>query len=497
MTGARNTCFVATLATAFAALSSLNAHGQALSKNTINSAGASYSAGTFTLPELDSPKDSYVLLINPKDGSEGLKFALAPGVTGIRLSLKALPEGAWEWSYKLARENSEKLTLLTSPSLQLSPGEVPQTGIVAIAWKPVAHADSYSVSGLAITPAPDGLNPKETKIEASCDARVCTQKSGIVVSGLDAKPGAEITWRVSAVDEDGVVLAKSQDAHISISRTGVQGAKLMGFSVQRSDALSKLTASQPALLSYQSSSAEGTSRQSAYQGQFAIIYDSPNEWNGFFQRSSLEARLTSTGDEKEKDTLLFRVGAYKSIFENPSSAEFTEWVTNLKYETERKKGTKKGLVEVGFTPIYGYLGRYVGGRRTSENLGVDGNFLRPPSLQVAPTIGIGAELGKTFEVGESEEKKDSILRLRTSARLDVEFGVLASILGTRNVSGFVEATYWRLPREDARKNYRFGSSGISFGLTDYVSFDVGYGAGRQAPLFKFERAATVGLGLKF
>lgn len=465
---------------AFVACVSCQALGAAPSLPATNDSSATFLNGMFFLPELKNPKDAYIVFIRPSDGSEPKKLELPQGTTGIRVSEKALPVTAWQWSYRLSADAPPALTLLAPLDLKLTPSQVPMTGKVLLTWKSVPGAASYSITGKSMVPHGPSLTPKESKIDNVCYASSC-ERNGIATTDLEAPPGSDITWRVTALDADKVPLAQSPEAHISVEMAAIQAAKERGFSVQQSDTLSKQNRSSPATLSY-SSSSEGTgARKSAYQAKFAVIYDSPTDWNDFYPRVSLEAQLTSRGDDKPKDALILRAGGYKEVFRNPGKAEGTEWVSNLKYETERKSGTKKGLIETTFTPIYGILGTYRG----------------PESFQVAPLLSLGAEAGKTFDIGSSDEKKDTIIRLRTSLRLDAEVPAAARLLGTRSVTAYVQGTYWHLPREDGQANFRFGDAGLSFGLTDYLSFDLSYGAGRKAPLFTFERSATAGLGLKF
>jgi hypothetical protein len=449
-------------------------------KPATNDASASYENGTFLLPELKSEKDSYVILIKPVGPGEPVTVNVPAGTTGVRVSQKLTLPAVWTWEFKLQADQPPALQLVTSPDLKLLPADVPPTGKVLVQWAAVPGAATYTVSGKSLTPQRADLPAKEDKVDVTCYATSCSSK-GVPTVGLAAAPGSDITWRVSALDSDGVVLAKSAEAHITVEQAWTQKAKLAGWTVQQSDTLAKLTATDPAKLTYTSSTKGSSPRTSAYQALFAIIYDSPDAWDDFYFRGSIEGQLTSSGDAKPKDAFKFRAGGYKFIWRNPGKAEGTEWVSNLKYETERKTGTKKAMLEIGLTPIYGLLGKYSG----------------PEGFPVAPTISVGTDLGENIEVGTSEEKKGMVARLRANARLDVELLHLSRTLGFRSISAYVSATAWHLPREDAQRNFRFGATGLSFGLTDYLSFDLAYSAGRQPPLFTFERTGTVGLGVKF
>lgn len=71
------------------------------------------------------------------------------------------------------------------------------------------------------------------------------------------------------------------------------------------------------------------------------------------------------------------------------------------------------------------------------------------------------------------------------------------MLGTRDTSGFVEGTYWYLPRETLRKNAHVSRAGLNFTLTEELSLNMTYAVGREPPSFKYSRNANVGFGLKF
>jgi len=467
----------------------------AIANPATNDPAGQFNNGMFLLPELASAKDSYLIIIEPRGDGEPTQMSLPPGITGIRVTAGALPSGEWKWKFKVARLAVPALALQTERLVALISRDVPD-GKYSLAWKPVEGAKRYLIAGQSRVKTSTHDDPTWSKLEASCLASFCA-RGGVGKKAIELQPGSEVKWTVSAVDEDGIVLAKSEEARVQVENTWVQKASKSGFKLQRSDTLSKETATRPAIVSYLSSQKDGTtSRSTAYQNEFALIYESPNERAGFWPRASLDGKLTSSADQKSGDALKLRVGGYRMLGSD-TLGEGSEFVGNLKYETERKNGTKKALVEFGLTPIYGWLGRYWPGPPKFGQADSAGNYTRLPWLQVAPVLSFGAELGKTVDVGGSQETQDTVVRLRTTLRLDAEINALSYALGINNVTAYVEGSHWHLPREDGEKNYRIGKTGLSFGLTDYLSFDLAYTVGREAPLFKFSRTGSAGFGLKF
>lgn len=460
-----------------------------------NDPSSQFRDGMFLLPDLENPKEFYLIIIEPNDGREAVQLTLPEGSTGLRVSKAALPAGDWKWKYRVPGRNVSNLELKTPRDLQIGPMDLVD-GRFSLAWTPVPNTKRYVISQQTRTKASKTDDPPWSKNESSCFASVCARES-LATSAIELKTGTEVKWQVTALDSDGIVLAKSQEAYIKMDNSWVQRISESGLKLQRSDTLSKSTAQLPATLSFLSSkSTGGGSGTDAYQGEFALIYDGVDSWAGFWPRVSLEGKLTSTGDQKDGDQIRFRAGGYRIIAGN-DLGEGTELVANLKYETERKTGTKKGLIEVGVTPVYGWLGRYWPGPPSEAEADAAGNYLRLPWLQVAPIISFGAEAGKTFDVGGSSETKETIVRLRTTLRLDAQLNALSYAIGARSVTPYIEGTYWNLPLEDEVRNYRLGKAGMSFGLTELLSFDLSYSVGREAPNFTFARTKSVGFGVKF
>ncbi len=460
-----------------------------------NDPSSQFRDGMFLLPDLENPKEFYLIIIEPYDGREVVQLTLPQGSTGLRVSKAALPSGDWKWKYKVLGRDVTSLELKTPQDLRIGAMDLVD-GRFSLVWKPVPDTKRYVISGQTRTKVSQDDDPPWSKIESSCFASVCARGS-LATSAIELKTGTEVKWQITALDAEGNVLAKSEEAHIQMENSWVQRISESGLKLQRSDTLSKSTAQLPATLSFLSNKSTGDgSGTDAYQGEFALIYDGAESWGGFWPRVSLEGKLTSTGDQKDGDQLRFRAGGYRIIAGN-DLGEGTEFITNLKYETERKTGTKKGLIEVGVTPVYGWLGRYWPGPPNEDDANAAGNYVRLPWLQVAPIISFGAETGKTFDVGGSSETNETIVRLRTTLRLDAQLNALSYAIGTRNVTPYLEGSYWYLPLEDEVRNYRLGKAGMSFGLTEMLSFDLSYSVGREAPNFTFARTKSIGFGLKF
>ncbi len=288
----------------------------------------------------------------------------------------------------------------------------------------------------------------------------------------------------------------TENEETPVKTTWAQAATNTGFKFQRSDTLSPSSVGLPATFGYASSQKDGSDRSSSFQAEFAFVWESPSVLpSGFAPRASLEAQLNSSGDKKANDLVRARIGASKMLH-GSSEGTGIELTTNLKYETERKTGTKKGLIEVVATPIYGVLGTYWPGPPKPSQATQSLNYRVLPSIQIAPLLKFGAEIGKAFDTGTSTETGDTLVRYKTIGRLDTEFNFLASALSLRNVTGYLEATYWRLPRE-TKKSHHLAKTGLSFGLSDEISIDLSYSVGRDSPSFKFARSGIVGLGIKF
>jgi hypothetical protein len=458
-----------------------------------NDCEATFESGMFLLPELANSKDSYLLILKPKAGGDATKISLPQGSTGLRVGKATLPDGQWTWLYKVRQAEPPLLEATTPTELKLRANDV-LGGRMAIGWMPIPGAARYTVSGEAQVVSGSQPAPRWEKFEASCLTRHCVTPSG---GGKDIalSPGSEVRWKVTAYDADEVVIARSREGHIQVGNTWSDDMAKDGWKLQRSETLSKLTATQAASFSYVSSQKDAPDRATAYQSEFALIYNGPKEWQGFALRGSLEAKLTSSGEQKANDALKLRIGGYRMFGTLGRGAELG---AGFKYETQRKTGTKKGLVEVGFTPNYGVLGGSWPGPATASQADAAGNYTRAslPAVQLMPVLALGIELGKTMEVGKSEEVSETILRIRTSTRLDVNLNFLARELGIPMATASIEGTFWRLPKEEKR-NYLLGRAGLSLSLTDMVSLEFAYAVGKEAPAFTFSRSGTAGLGLKF
>ena len=109
-------------------------------------------------------------------------------------------------------------------------------------------------------------------------------QNGRGVKAIQLGAGQEAEVKVVAVDADGIELAQSPQVQVEVANTWTQAVSQVGFKLQRSENLSKATAAKPALFSYLAGQDEGNPRTSAYQAQFALIYDSPTGWRDFWPR---------------------------------------------------------------------------------------------------------------------------------------------------------------------------------------------------------------------
>lgn len=456
--------------------------------------GASFDSNMFSLPDLHDPKDSYLIIIKKADGEEHSRLQLPAGSTGVRVGSSALPVGGWTWSFKTARQAVKGLPLNTPSNLALTPVDVVR-GDIAVSWASVPDAEKYVVSGRKRVKASPSAEAAWKDFSESCKPKFClngTQAS----KAIPVAAGEEIEWKVEAVDQDGIVLARSEVAVISVSPTWKQSLESTTLKLQRSDTLSANAASDPATISYFANKGEGSAKSSAYQAEFALVYTGKEEVLGFIPRTSFEARFTSSGDKRESDAMRFRVGG-EAFYGSNSPGEGVEVVTGLKYEWERKSKAKKAMLEVDATPIYGLLGRYWPGPPNAGMGDAVGNYTRLPSIQFAPLLSVGADVGRTIDAGTSEETEENLVRLRSKLRFNVQLNALSAMLGTRDTSGFVEGTFWYLPRETLRKNAHVSKAGLTFALTQELSLNMTYAVGREPPSFKFSRNANVGFGLKF
>jgi hypothetical protein len=337
-----------------------------------NDPRAVYEAGMFVLPELASPKDSYTLLIYSPGEAAPKRLAMPAGVTGARLSTGALPAGEWSWKYVLQSASLHKIEVLAPTDERLSYEElVRYESSALLVWKHQPGVELYRVAiskdrAPSQASKPDWGEPTTVELD---DSAINSERSTVHYA-QDLKPGDRIRWKAAALGLDKQVLAETEYRTISVDEPRTKQLAGKGLRLQRSDTLSRDVADKPALLGYNSTQRDGSPRTAAYQTEFALIWEGKEPWQEteWFPRASLEARLTSRGGGKDSDALRLRAGAYRVL------RQFIVQ-TNLKYDTERRSGTKKGTVELVVTPTTGPFGRYYPGP-TRELTIVDpaGNF---------------------------------------------------------------------------------------------------------------------------
>lgn len=464
---------------------------------------ASFERGIFKLPPVLSEKDVYTIVIEPV-GEKERTLVLPPGTIGLHLSDSAIPPGDWSWRYLVSRVDLKEIHVLEpakSPAMVTYSSLLRSGDAVHLNWEAILGAATYRVTmrtdkaiDLALTP--DWGSPSNTDLIAD-EAVNAALKVGYY--DLPLKSNTRLEWTVTALDADGQPMAKSSPRIVQSEAPRMLEWSRKGWSLQRSDTLSKEATSKAALFGYSSSQKAGSPRSRAYQGEFALIWDEtkkeakkePAPEPLFYLRSSLEARLHSSGADKDDDALKFRFGGYRLLTSHPA-----EVVANLKYETESKGDTKKGLMEFGYTPLALPLHRFFPARGEDRNAA--GN-LRPESLpwsQWMLQATLGAELGKTFSVGSSKEVRKSNFRQKASLRLDGQLNGLADALRLPQVSMYLTSTYWHLSREK-KGEHTHSTLGMSFKLTNELSIEATYSVGADAPKFTFSRSSLVGLGLKF
>lgn len=468
----------------------IGASAQTLSAT--NDDKAQFVGGTFVLPDLTDPKDSYTIVVVA--GDKETKVPLPAGGTAIRLIPAALPTQSWSWRYVLSRAKLPHVDVLQPIGDRFTFDQLARydNGVLLV-WRETPGAVNYKVvivpdKADSLAKPPDwGKESSEDLAEDSVDSD-CKCVHYVRTS----KPGDRFKWKAVALGADNSPIAETEYRQISVDEPWSKSIAAGGFKLQRSDTLAKDVAGKPALLGYQSNQKDGSSRTSAYLAQFAVVWSDPTvslDGGVFYPRASLEAKLSSSGSDKANDAIRLRAGGYAVFPESPWNL-----VTNLKYDTERKTGTKKGSLEVMVTPTFAPFVRYYP-RPTAATTDPAGNFTTRPWLQLMPTLQLGAEVGRTFDEGSSSEVGKNLSRARADLRLDAELNFLASAFRLPSVSVYGGTTYWRLGHQTADE-FMYSTAGASFKLTQDVSIEFTYSVGRDAPTFNFIRLGAVGLGLQ-
>lgn len=462
---------------------------------------ATFVDGMFSLPGLPNAKDAYVIVITQEGAAERIKLNLPAGSTGLRVRTDALPQGSsWSWCYKLVAATPPAITVRTPPLVELDRTDLRDDRYV-VRWESFPKAKKYRLTGETkpIATKPSDAEPAIEKIDLACIASTCG-RDGIAEKGIPLKAGTEAKWKVSALDEDDLVIAASDERTLRVAHTWASTVVASGFKLQRSDTLNKVDRAKGATFSQVSVEKEGAERSKAYQSEFALIYEGGSKKPfgiEVWPTLSVEARQTSAGKDKASDTAKVRAGFYQMLA--AAEGNGAEFVVNLKHETERKTETKKTALELALTPIYGpwCIAQGINIGRSGLNCRGVGPSEALPWIQVTPILGFGADLGKAVDVGTSNESKQTVQRLRVSFRADVELNFISNGLGIPNLSAYYEGVRWYLPREEVMQHHRLRKGGLSVELGEGLSFEVAYAAGREAPAFKYSRTFSAGFGVKF
>jgi hypothetical protein len=466
-----------------------NATAQSLPAS--NDPRATFETPIFRLPVPASDKDVYTLILGLRDGTTK-KIVLPQGSAGWVAAPNLLSQGVISWRYVLQTDQLSPLAVST-PDRRVSHAELIRYGdATALEWPHVEQAASYRLITRPDKAASHAIAPEwgdEVKTELSVAEQV---HKGIGHYDLQLASGARVQWRVLALDADGRAFAQSEPRVVTVDGSSFSAATAAGFKLQRSDTLSAKDAGKPAVFGYSASQKDGK-RSSAYFTEFAVLWTGPQleSYRAFYPKASLEARLHSTGSDKDTDALKFRAGGYR-ILEG-----IGEVTGNFKYEAESSKDTKKALLEMAFAPSFFPFAADLP-RPTADRTAPSGNYRlgEAPAVQVMPNLTVGLDLGRTLKVGSSAETKKSLSRQWLDFRLDLQLNFLADALRIPGATLYGQTKRWHLSGQSP-STYHLSGAGLNFQMTKELSVDMSYVVGADAPAFKFNRTAVMGLGLKF
>jgi hypothetical protein len=220
--------------------------------------------------------------------------------------------------------------------------------------------------------------------------------------------------------------------------------------------------------------------KTVYTADFALIYDAPpkvTQTTAIAFRASVQGRLASDDSESE-DALQFRAGAV--IDRNLIRERLDGLYLSLaaKYETDRKFRVGKFISENMLTPTFPALG-----------IGIP--FGRPSSpVQFRWRPFFYFDIGRTFERGDSEERKDTVLRLTPRVRGTLTLNFLRRALNLNDTFLYFDDYFYYLPLEETKKRRNMFSSGFSLQMTRNFGFGLTYKNGESAP--RFRRVNTFG-----
>lgn len=326
--------------------------------------------------------------------------------------------------------------------------------------------------------------------------------------------GAAYRWRVVAIrgnDEQ-----PSDEKIVVVESNLLDRLRESGLHLQRALPADDTQATDPATVGFTHEAGHATTVQS----NFALIWKTtrPLSESGFLHDSwasmSVEGKLTGNGKDRANNSLKF-VGSlqHQALFGGAKNdtrgrdpreldpddlARGTALLTdlNIKFEGDQDFASKKLLGEILTTFSDGHvIGMYLPHSRF-DRYGQRDPFGRPIQFRIRPYVGVDG--GDNIAVGDSKEKKGTVLRLIARMHGDIRLNFLAKALGLRNgVDLFGDATYYHLPLENGPRDHTYLESGINFSLTKDVSLSFSYKVGEDAPLFQHGESFGGQFGVKF
>ena len=272
------------------------------------------------------------------------------------------------------------------------------------------------------------------------------------------------------------------------------------FSLQRS-----LTATEGAQFSF----LKTFDKETVYSADFGFFWDSrpisfANE-HGFVRfRPAVEGKLTSD-DSRSEDAWRFSGSAvldYSFIKTtelnrpDPQTGARTEASQNVidglyfelggSLESDQSFDTKKLASRVFFAP-------------TSRMMAIGtatGSIESPVQFIWQPSVEFNA--GHTFEVGDSAEVENTVLRVMPRVRMTLFTRSLSRLLKAADSDFFLDNTFYYLPKEKFKTRHNFFTAGFELFVVKNFGFGLTYKNGESAPRFRpirsFGGTLIVGFG---
>jgi hypothetical protein len=324
---------------------------------------------------------------------------------------------------------------------------------------------------------------------------------------VELEAGKTYHWRVEAFtnnpcrhDPTSQIIAKSEERMFGTAPNPTKRFTDAGFKLQRAFTLldSEEDQADPATFGFQAQ----TGSKPVFSTEFALLWKPKGEEVRFSKNvaayfiASLEARLHSSGDEKQHDAVKARLSEDFYISnDNPTLPNFlgAHLFSSLKYETDHEADTKKVMLELLWAPqVKGEIGQEL--PKVTHYTGRDPGGLREFAYIWQPYLGLDA--GKSTNVGKSLENGDAITRgvVRVTGRLSL-LGV-AERLNVARITLFADDYYRYLWHTSNQRGNNYLEAGADLYLTDNISIAFRGSVGRDAPDFEFTRTFGINLGLK-